>query len=97
MLTNSWCVPSLLLAVSTLTPTLTATDCRYNLAPPIRKVSAAESKFRKTAIRTISTVVMLLVFFGIIWAGATYLMLMVVGLQTLVFRELVNVCLCTTL
>eukprot|EP00038_Savillea_parva_P031843 m.91100 g.91100 ORF g.91100 m.91100 type:complete len:453 (-) comp9888_c0_seq2:72-1430(-) len=55
------------------------------------KVSAAESKFRKTAIRTISTVVMLLVFFGIIWAGATYLMLMVVGLQTLVFRELVNV------
>jgi hypothetical protein len=30
-------------------------------------------------------------FFGIIWAGATYLTLMVIGLQLLVFRELVNV------
>jgi len=56
-----------------------------------KKVAASESKFHKTMVRTVSTFVMIGLFAGIIYGGASYITLMVIALQILIFRELVNV------
>ncbi|CAM9680764.1 unnamed protein product, partial [Choristocarpus tenellus] len=55
------------------------------------EVALAESKGRKILVRTVVGVGMVAGFLGIVWAGHLYLSALVMLLQALVFKEMVNV------